>query len=571
MDDMLATKDAQAVKKALVVDDGLVERLLGKAMLEKLGFSVSMAASGEEALTLIDRLPMDLVLCDISMPGMDGLELLDTACSRPDAPRFIMSTNHNDAGHALNSMRRGAYGYLIKPLRFEHLRETVTEVMAKHRNDPISADHAEKLAQLDPLTNLINKGEIMRRMYGRLQIPRSDTDTHCGALLLIKINGMNHINHSYSRLVGNKLLQFAATTLSRLIRPTDMLARFGGDVFAIYLNSIAHDQLEKRAASVIAEVEEAKMVLADEVFSLNLVLGGACTHESMEVEDLLNRADFALHLAREQNRSRVHIYSGADEIHKRELAHQLNTLAMVRAALDDRSRLTMHYQPIINLNTGQISHFEALLRLLDENGKPCNTGELVKTCEVFGLIGRLDHAVVETCLNDAARLPADTGIAINLSGKSIGDPELLQFIVDKIETTGIDPSRLVFELTETAAFYNLGEVRHFVQRIKSLGCRFALDDFGVGFSSFYYIKELNFDYLKLDGSFIAKLPEHLQDQVFVRAMVEISKVFGLTVIAEWVENQATADMLREFGVAMGQGYYFGKPTPLMQYACNTAS
>lgn len=560
MEDAAARKENRSTRNALVVDDGLVERLLGKAMLEKLGFFVSMAASGEEALATIDRHPIDLVLCDIAMPGMNGLELLDTARSRFEPPAFIMSTNHDDAAHALASMRRGAYGYLIKPLRFEHLRETVTEIMAKYRSDQDSVRYAEKLAQLDPLTNLMNKDTFLRSLPNRLRMPHSDST--CGALLLVKINGLNHINHSYSRAAGNEVLQFAALTLSRLIRPSDMLARFGGDLFAIYLDGVAHGQLGERADSVMLEVEDAKMVLAGEAFSLNLVLGGACTHAAIEAEDLLNRADFALHLAREHNRSRLHIYSDADEIHKRELTHQLNTLALVRAALDDRSRLTMHYQPIIHLATGEISHFEALLRLLDDNGTPCNTGELVKTCEVFGLIGRLDHAVVDTCLRDVVRLPPGTCVAINLSGKSIGDPELLRFIVSRIEKAGIDPSRLIFELTETAAFYNLGEVRHFVQRIKSLGCRFALDDFGVGFSSFYYIKELDFDYLKLDGSFIAKLPQHPHDQVFVRAMVEISKVFGLKVIAEWVEDQETADMLRDFGVAMGQGYYFGKPVLL---------
>lgn len=557
MQDTLVREEIQVAKNALVVDDGLVERLLGKAMLEKLGFTVSMAASSEEALDLIGQAPMDLVLCDIAMPGMNGLDLLDMARTCPRAPLFIMSTNYDDAEHALASMRRGAYGYLIKPLRFDHLRQTVTEVMAKHRNDRNSALEAEKLAQQDPLTNLINRGEFLRRLSNRLQMPKPDANN--GALLLVKINGLNHINHSYGRVVGNKVLQFAAMTLSRLIRPNDVLARFGGDLFSIYLDGVVPTQVHERAQGVMADVEAAKMVLAGEAFSLHVAVGGACTYAGIDVEDLLNRADFALHLAREHSRNRVHIYSGADEIHKYDLAHQLNILALVRAALDDKSRMSMHYQPIIDLASGKVSHYEALLRLVDDDGKICNTGDLVKTCEVFGLINRLDHAVVAACLEDMVRLPEGAGIAINLSGKSIGDPELLEFIETRIESLAIDPSRIIFELTETAAFYNLGEVRHFVQRIKSLGCRFALDDFGVGFSSFYYIKELDFDYLKLDGSFIVKLTQNPQDQVFVRAMVEISKVFGLTVIAEWVEDSATADMLRDFGVAMGQGYYFGKP------------
>jgi diguanylate cyclase (GGDEF)-like protein len=557
---MEQVEENRSAKNALVVDDGLVERLLGKAMLEKLGFSVEMASSGEEALAMIGQHPVDLVLCDIAMPGMDGLTLLDTARTQPQAPLFIMSTNHNDAAHAIASMRRGAYGYLIKPLRFEHLRETVTEVMAKYRTDQDTARKAEQLAQRDPLTNLMNKGEFLRRMSNRLQ--SSQPGAAQGALLLTKINGLNHINHSYGREAGNKVLQFAAIALSRLIRPSDELARFGGDLFIIYLDGVTKAQVEERAVHTVREVEEGKMVLDGEAFSLTLVVGGACADAGVEVEDLLNRADFALHLAREHNRNRIHIYSGADEIHKRELSHQLNTLALVRAALDDQARMAMHYQPIIDLATGQVSHFEALLRILDDDGKPCNTGELVKTCEVFGLVGRLDQAVVDVCLSDVARLPPGTGVAINLSGKSIGDPALLQFIEHRIEELTIDPARIIFELTETAAFYNLGEVRYFVQRIKSLGCRFALDDFGVGFSSFYYIKELDFDYLKLDGSFIAKLPQNPHDQVFVRAMVEISKVFGLTVIAEWVEDRETADMLRDLGVGMGQGYYFGKPTPL---------
>ncbi len=559
-------EEGRPSKHAIVVDDGLVERLLGKAMLEKLGFSVKTASNAEEALRMIDQQQIDLVLCDIAMPGMDGLELLNTARSNPHAPLFIMSTNHNDAEHAIASMRLGAYGYLIKPLRFEHLRETVTEVMEKYKSDQDQARRIEKQGRIDPLTNLINKNEFMRRLEER---PQDLASASTGALLLIKLTGLNHINHSYGRPAGNKALQFAANILSRQVRPSDVLARIGGDLFAIYLEHVAQAQLEERAQNIATTVEESKMVLTGEAFSLNLVIGGACTGKTLEVEDLFNRADFALHLAREHSMSQVHIYSEADEIHKRELAHQLNTLSLARAALNDHSRIVMHYQPVVNLDDGSLSHYEALLRVTDDKGSFCMTGELVKTCEVFGLIRRLDQAIIELCLEDIKRMPADASVAINLSGKSIGDPDLLQFIENRIQAAGIDPRRLIFELTETAAFYNIGDVRHFVQKIKSLGCRFALDDFGVGFSSFYYIKELDFDYLKLDGSFIVKLTNNTHDQVFVRAMVEISKVFGLSVIAEWVEDEDTVAMLRDLGVTMGQGYHFGRPAMLNAVVKNT--
>jgi diguanylate cyclase (GGDEF)-like protein len=549
-------------RKVLVVDDGPVERLAAKSMLEKLGFAVTMAQSGDHALALLQQQFFDMVICDILMPGMSGLALLKTVNALPYPSPFIMATTYDDAEHAVASMRSGAYGYLTKPLRLDQLRDTLAEAMAKYEADQTEIQRARQLVQLDSLTNLMNKNEFVRRLTAHLEQPSEKTTG--GALLLIKITGLNHINHSYSRAEGNKVLQQAALALSKQIRATDILGRFGGDLFSIYLDQVGLQGVKERATGIADSLESVKLVLESDAFSMSLVIGGACVEPGMGMEDLLNRADFAMHLAREQHHARIHIYSEADEVHKRELSVQLNTLALIRSALDNPDRLVMYYQPIINLASGKTSHYEALLRIMDENGKPCNTGELVKTCEVFGLIGRLDRAIVSACLNDVKRLPEGTGVAINLSGKSIGDASLLHLIETTISDLNIDPSRVIFELTETAAFYNLEEVRHFVSRIKALGCRFALDDFGVGFSSFYYIKELDFDYLKLDGSFIKNLPKNLNDQVFVRAMVEISKVFDLMVIAEWVEDKETEEMLREFSVSYGQGYYFGKPMPLAQ-------
>lgn len=545
---------------ALVVDDGPVERLAGKAMLEKLGFFVSTAANGEDALQLLDERPVDLVLCDISMPGMSGLSLLETTRSRPQPPMFIMSTTFDDAEHAVHSLRQGAYGYLTKPLRFEALRQTVADAMTKYHQDQDSRRRATELAERDALTGLVNRQEFNRRLDARLAAAKEGQP--CGVLLLLKIRGLSYVNHSYGRPEGDKALKHAATTLSAASRASDLLGRIGGDLFALYFDGMPKAEMERAATAIVETAESKKTLIANDAFSLSLVAGAACAVGGMSVEELLSHADFALHLARENGRERIRFYSSADEVHKHQLSQQLNMLALARSALADPSRLVMHYQPIIDLDTDRISHYEALLRIFGDDGKPCNAGELVKACEAFGLIGRLDRAVVHAALVGALKLPGNAGVAINLSGKSIGDPELLKLIEDDIEALGIPPERVIFELTETAAFYNLEEVQGFVGRIKNLGCRFALDDFGVGFSSFYYIKELEFDYLKIDGSFIVGMKDNLNDQVFVQAMVEISRVFGLKVIAEWVEDRQTADMLQAFGVQYGQGYFFGKPQAL---------
>ncbi len=552
--------EIQQNSHALVVDDGPVERLAGKSMLERLGFSVTTAISAEDALQCMVEKPVDLVLCDISMPGMSGLTLLETTRMQPRPPLFIMSTNYDDAEHAVASLQHGAYGYLTKPLRFESLRDTVKDALIKFRQETTSGLRTVKPIENDALTGLMNKNEFVHLLQSRVHA--APTGTECGAIMLLKIRGLSSINHSYGRASGNRVLQLAAKALSQEIRATDFVGRIGGDQFAVYLSAVPHLKAESTATSIVEGAETEKIVLNTDAFSLSLVAGCACAYGAMEIDELLNRADFALHLARERGRNRIRFYSAADEVHKAELSHQLNTLGMVRAALADNRRMTMYYQPIIDLDSGRTSHFEALLRILDDDGKPCATGELVKTCEVFGLVGQLDRAVVRICLAGMQRLPESTGVAINLSGKSIGDPDLLHLIETEIAAHGIDPARLIFELTETAAFYNIEEVRHFVRRIKLLGCRFALDDFGVGFSSFNYIRELEFDYLKIDGSFIVNLCKNQNDQAFVRAMVEISRVFGLSVIAEWVEDRETAEMLRSFGVNFGQGYYFGKPLPV---------
>jgi EAL domain-containing protein (putative c-di-GMP-specific phosphodiesterase class I) len=317
---------------------------------------------------------------------------------------------------------------------------------------------------------------------------------------------------------------------------------------------------------VSRSVEQAKIMLGSREHSLTVTIGLAIGHAHAEVEPLINNADLALSLAKEKGHNQIYLYRKEDEAHRRNFGTQFDNLETLKQALQAR-RFSMDYQPIVDLRSGEPSHYEALIRLRDEAGNVLPPDVFIKIAEKFGLATKVDCMVVSTCIRKLAELSyagKTAGLSINLSGMSVGDAELLALIKHELSATGVDPSRIILEITETAAFQNFYLVQQFVREVKQLGCRFALDDFGVGFSSFYYIKQLDIDYLKIDGTFIQNLLDSTNDRVFVQALVEISRVYGMKVIAEWVENEKVISMLKEIGVDYGQGYHFGRPTPALE-------
>ena len=321
--------------------------------------------------------------------------------------------------------------------------------------------------------------------------------------------------------------------------------------------------MDTKAQAISGNVEQAKVMLGNREHSLTVTIGVALGYPFMEMETLVNNADLALLLAKEKGRNQIYLYQEEDETHRREFGTLFINLEILKQALKE-NRFSMHYQPIVHLQAGEPHHYEALIRLRDEAGNMLPPDVFIKVAEKFGLATKIDCMVVTACIRKLAALARDgnpVGLAINLSGNSVGNIELLELIKREIKATGIDPTRIIFEITETAVFHNLALVQQFVREAKQLGCRFALDDFGVGFSSFYYIKQLDIDYLKIDGSFIRNLLDSANDRVFVQAMVEISRVYGMKIVAEWVENAKIMTMLKDMGVDYGQGYYFGKPTP----------
>jgi EAL domain-containing protein (putative c-di-GMP-specific phosphodiesterase class I) len=245
---------------------------------------------------------------------------------------------------------------------------------------------------------------------------------------------------------------------------------------------------------------------------------------------------------------------------------------VIRDALAE-DRFVLHAQPIVDMDSGRIGQYELLLRMVDTDGEVIGPGRFLPVAERFDLIGDLDRWVVRRAIAMLAEATAaghDITVEVNLSGRSTGDTELLALIEEQLRDSAVDPARLIFEITETTAVSNIPAAQHFSSRLADLGCRFALDDFGAGFGSFYYLKHLPFDYLKIDGEFVRECAQNRTDQLVIEAVVGIARGLGKRTVAEQAGDDATLQLLREMGVDQAQGYFIGGPAPLEEWLARAA-
>ena len=229
----------------------------------------------------------------------------------------------------------------------------------------------------------------------------------------------------------------------------------------------------------------------------------------------------------------------------------------------DRDDLQLVFQPIVGVASGKVHHYEVLVRMLEADGSLIAPGKFIPAAEQFGLIQQVDRQIVTKAIRRLADLPAgmaDVGFAINLSGLSVGRQDMYELIEREVREAGVEPSRITFEITETAACEQMDSAMDFIQKIRQLGCQVSLDDFGVGFSSFSYLKHLRADILKIDGSFIRDIHNNNADQLFVKALVDVARGMGMRTIAEFVENEQVYQRVSSLGVDYVQGYYLGKPS-----------
>jgi diguanylate cyclase (GGDEF)-like protein/PAS domain S-box-containing protein len=417
------------------------------------------------------------------------------------------------------------------------------------------------MADHDQLTGLFNRRRFDEEL--KRELARAGRYAEHSAVLSIDVDNFKGINDSAGHAAGDSVLCHVARVLGQRSRASDVVARLGGDEFAVLLSAVGEREARSAAEHLLAEIRSTAASYGGRPFRVTASIGVA-TFESDDATagEVLVNADLAMYAAKTSGRDRVVVYTPTEARKARAMA-KLTWSQRIQDALN-RDRFVLHLQPILELATGQIKHGELLLRMKGDRGKLIAPGAFLPAAERFGLIHAIDRWVVQR----AIQLMAETNgsgprVGINLSGESIvGDPLLLEMIEEELGRTAVDPSKLIFEVTETAAIANMPEATEFAQGLTSLGCSLALDDFGTGFGSFYYLKHLPVSYVKLDGEFIQNLPRSEVDEHMVKAIVGVSQALGIKTVAESVADEETIGLLHKHQVDYAQGFYVGKPAPL---------
>ncbi|MBL0746383.1 putative bifunctional diguanylate cyclase/phosphodiesterase [Nocardioides baculatus] len=423
-------------------------------------------------------------------------------------------------------------------------------------------DRLSHLADHDVLTGLANR----RRFEVELErhLDRCRRHGPVGALLLLDLDNFKQVNDSLGHNAGDELLVTIAGLLRRSIRSTDVVARVGGDEFAIMLTDGDQAATQRVADQVVERIRDHAATL-DGVrrrvsASVGAVTFAAATEHSA---DILALADMTMYDAKESGRNRVALLAEGDSRSPRS-SMRLQWQARIEDALDN-DRFVLHFQPIMDIATGRIDSAEVLLRLRGEDGEIVPPGRFVYIAERAGLMPRVDSWVLDRSIEMLAQLRElvpDFCLEVNISGASMGDASVEATILSALRRFDVDPKALILEITETSAVADVALAREFAERMAAMGCRFALDDFGAGFGSFYYLKHLIFDYVKIDGEFVAHVHRSSVDRTIVRSIVGIAKDLGKQTVAEFVSDPEIFDVVRAEGVDYAQGFMIGKPVPM---------
>lgn len=446
---------------------------------------------------------------------------------------------------------RGKAGNTIGAVLVFH---DVTEAREASRKLAYQATH-------DALTGLLNRSEFERLVEEILQDAKANDTNH--AFCYMDLDQFKVVNDTCGHIAGDSLLVELARMIQHRVNDNDTVARLGGDEFGILLRNVPLKEARALAEDIRNRVRDYRFLWGGQSFEVGISIGVVPIRpDTQAVVDVFSNADIACFVAKDMGRNQIHV-SNLDDVEQARRHLEMQWSVRIPSALEN-NRFVLFFQKIVPLDISgkETIRCELLVRMLEEDGSLVLPGRLIPAAERFRHMPEIDRWVIHNALKlialHQARLNM-AGYAINLSGQSLGQEELLDFVKREILRSGVNPRLITFEITETAAIRNVSHAARFMTELKKMGCQFSLDDFGSGLSSFGYLKMLPVDYLKIDGSFVRNMLNDERDHSIVIAITQIAKTLNITCVAEWIEDEATFNALKEIGVDYGQGFFLHRP------------
>ena len=591
--------------RLLIVDDISDNRTVLKRRFERRGFDVTEAESGLIAIDLIERGPFDLVLLDVMMPGIDGMETLKRIRSRKSASALpvIMVTAKSESDNIVDALEQGANDYVTKPVDFavalarvntqlsrrraeqqvalaneelrkanEDLERRVEErtrrlIDANRRLKEEIADREELqarsqyLAYHDSLTGLGN------RLLFKEQLDEALKDVsvtpHPLAVLFLDLDGFKAVNDTLGHSVGDLLLKSIAAKLRDLLPSTDRIARLGGDEFAILQMSSPQPTSSTSLAEQIIEIVAQPHNIDGHDVTVGASIGIAIARPGqMSTENLLKSADLAMYSAKSEGRGTYRIFDP-----------QMDAIVQSRRSLERDMRTSLaqggfelYYQPLVNLQTKRVTAFEALMRWNHKDRGAVPPSEFIPVAEDIGLIIQLGEWALRLACMEAVDWPDDIRVCVNLSPLQFSKGNLVSTVVSALASSGLSATRLELEITESVLLEKSERNIAILNQMRELGVRISMDDFGTGYSSIGYLRSFPFDKIKIDQSFVRDLLVDEGSLAIVRAIAGLGVSFGMTTTAEGVETEEQMRCLNLEGCVEVQGYFYSKPVPTSEIA-----
>jgi diguanylate cyclase (GGDEF)-like protein/PAS domain S-box-containing protein len=429
-------------------------------------------------------------------------------------------------------------------------------------------------ARHDSLTGLYNRLEFERRI--ELLLTGTWRENTQYAICFLDLDEFKLVNDNGGHAAGDELLRELGKLFISYVREEDIVARMGGDEFAILLANCSIQAAQSVATKILNGIREYVLDWSDKKFRIGASIGlVAVTSNKLPLSELLNQADTACYLAKQNGKNQIKVYHQNDPDTQR-METEMRMVNRLSAALEsnrfsaalESNRFVLYAQSIVPLNSKEKYSYELLLRMISRTGEIISPSDFLPAAERYHIIQSLDKWVVNHSFNLLNANPdfidAGNTISINLSGQSIADDGMLNFIIKQLQSAKFKPECICFEITETATVSNINRANHFILALREFGCKFALDDFGIGFSSFEYLKKLKVDFLKIDGMFVKNIHNDPINLAMVKSINEIGKVMGMETIAEFVENDDIKNILRGIGVDYAQGYGIDRPAPFLE-------